>query len=469
MNSPMAEYDEKENFDISNETDDFDCKANKLLGQELNLDNLKSNFRKPRSCSFDSIPTPPSSYRIPQNARDSWNEPHPQDFMSQLLRLKGEIKKKFDNLSYIVEQRKINLLSQVEKIASDFLRQKDGVDAERSKILSVIEKADELGNGSTDLRDKITKSSKRRMSQLASTSAVNWDIKLEWTDYSEALLKLGELKLKQNPNYLMRNESYSVPIRHGKGEHDIGWATGIAISKNQIYVADSENNRVQIYSLDGDHVSQLRTSKMNWPFGICVRDEYIYVTQLVTHTVGMYNAKGECFATCGGKGNGTDKLNKPSGLDVFNSELFVCDQDNHRIQVFDSRKLSHKRKISVSSFNHPNDCQVSKCELFVLSLSDPCMHTFSLNGQLLRQFLSWGPGKEVTSSTFFTIDDFGNIIISELGGNCLKVFSYAGSFLSKITCDGALNQPRGICLDSNGQIFVSHRETKGDPSVVLMC
>ena len=459
----MAESSEKENSNVDIETDTFDCKVNKLLGQGVSFEEVRTTkFREKRSFSVDS------SSRS-QSLRESTNEPHGRDFISQLLKLKAEVKKKFDNLLYTVEQRKITLLSQIEKLADDFMRRRDGVETERKKIRSVIDMADELGNESTELRDKITKSSKRRMSQLSCSSALNWEVKLEWTDYCNAIQQLGEIKFSQKPDYLMRNESYSIPIHHGKGDEQVGWATGLTIYKNQIYIADSESNRVQIYSLDGDHVTQLKPPKMSWPFGICVRDELIYVTQLVTHTVGMYNTKGDCIFSCGGKGNGTDKLNKPSGLDVSNSELFVCDQDNHRIQVFDSKKLSHKRKISVSSFNHPNDCCLSGSELLVLSLSDPCMHTFTLGGQLLRQFLSWGPGKEVTSSTFFTIDSLGNIIISELGGNCLKVFSYEGTFLSKITCNGALNQPRGICLDSNGQIFVSHRENKGDLSVILMC
>ena len=466
----MAESNEENyNASIETETDLFDYKVNKLLGHGVSVEDLKSNFRQHRSYSLDSSCPTPQMYQSTQCLPASYSEPYSRDFMSELLRLKGQIKKKFGNLAYIVEQRKITLLSQVEKIENDFLRRKEGVSNERKKILEVIQMADELDNGSTELRDKITRSSKRRISQLSSSSGISWNVKLEWTDYSEAMLQLGELKLSQKPNYLMRDDSYSLPISHGKGDDQVGWATGVAINKNQIYVSDSENNRVQVYTLDGDHVSQLKTPKMNWPFGICVRDDYIYVTQLLTHTVGMYSVKGECIGSCGGKGNGTDKLNKPSGLAVFNSELFVCDQDNHRIQVFDSKKLSHKRKISVSSFNHPNDCQVSGSELFVLSLSDPCMHVFALSGQLLRQFLSWGPGKEVTSSTFFTIDELGNIIISELGGNCLKVFSNDGALMSKITCNGQLNQPRGICMDSGGQIFVSHRETKGDTSVLLMC
>ncbi|KAI6646302.1 hypothetical protein LOD99_9254 [Oopsacas minuta] len=463
--APMAKLPENEEYvkNIQNdEWDVFDTKVCKILGNDfIPEDEIDNDSKLLNTSLFKPLNK--------QHSQTSSNDFYQEDFMMQLLHVKEKIKKKFDHLLFIVEQRRLTLLSHVERLAEDYTRKNEAFEKERSKISDVISMADELGNESADLRDNIRRSSKRRMSQLSCSNAITWNIRFKWKEYSELIEDLGKVEVTHNPNYLLRNESFPTSIHHGSRDNEIKWATGLALANNNIYVADSEDNRVQIYTQDGEHVTQLTSPKMNWPFGVCVKGEMIYVTQCGTHTVGLYNSRGVCFATCGGKGNGSDKLNRPSGLAVDESDLFVCDQDNHRIQVFDSKKLSHKRKISSQSFNHPNDCSVCSKELLVLTLSDPCMHSFTLRGQLLRQFLSWGPGKEVTSSTFFTVDHLGNIIISDLGGNCLKVFSYEGAFLSKITCNGALNQPRGIGLDSSGQIYVSHRGKVGNPSVILMC
>ena len=442
----------------------LESKVHRVLGRSLSREVSRESQYSEKELNVSIFKTLNKSY-----SQESTNGISREDFIGQLLRVKNEINVRFEDLLCKVEQRKNELLTEIENLANDFMRNTDKFEKERRKINDVISKADELGNESVDLRDKINVSSRRRMSQLSREQANDWDVDLIWREYSELIENLGEIKVTQTPNYLVRNEHFSLPVLHGKQEKEMGWATGICLDSSNLYVADSENNCIQIYTQDGGHVNQLRSQKMNWPWGICTRDEIIYVTLLGSHSVAMFNLKGDCLATCGGKGSGSDKLNKPSGLDVFGSDLFVCDQDNHRVQVFDSRKLSHRRKITLHSSNHPNDCVVMGKELLVLTLSDPCMHSFTLSGELLRQFISWGPGKEVTSSNFFTVDRLRNIIIAELGGNCLKVFSYEGTFLSKITCNGALNQPRGIGLDQGGQIFVSHRGKVGRSSVILTC
>ena len=461
----MAEINESDELLDTVPSDSYlDSKVHRVLGRSLSRDVVSDSQNSEKELNTSIFKTLNKSY-----SQESTNGISREDFIGQLLRVKNEVKERFEDLLFRIERRKIALLTEIEILAEDFMRNRDKFENERKKINDVISKAEELGNESVDLRDKINLSSKRRMSQLSRQQANDWDVDFIWREYSELIESLGEIKVTQTPNYLMRNEYFSLPILHGKSEKEMGWATGISLVNNNLYISDSENNCIQIYTQEGEHVNQLRSSKMNWPWAICSRGDVIYVTLLGSHSVAMFNLKGDCLASCGGKGSGSEKLNNPSGLDVCESDLFVCDQDNHRIQVFDSKKLSHRRKFSLHSSNHPNDCVVSGKELLVLTLSDPCMHSFTLSGELLRQFISWGPGKEVNTSNFFIVDRLCNIIIAELGGNCLKVFSYEGTFLSKITCNGALKEPRGIGLDASGQIFVSHRGKVGNSSVILTC
>ena len=388
------------------------------------------------------------------------------DYISQLTKIKSDIEKKIDRLIDILQGRRSELIEEVDELIAEHVKSESAFDEEQKKIEGLIEQASSLGQ-SNELRDQITRSGQLSLCKHALTSSIRRDAKFEIQDFCNELASFGKISVSDYPNYTMRNQCYSFPVKHGKGEKDIGLGAGVSVTDQGVYIVDSENNRVQVYSLEGNHSVQMKNlPKMNWPFGICVVGELVYVTQQQSHTLCMYSTSGELLSHAGGKGTGTDKLMKPSGLDVFESDVFVCDQENHRVQVFDARKLSHRRKMSIPSFNHPTDCHVAGSELLVLTMSDPCMHAFSLDGKHLRQLISWGPGKEVTTSIFFTVDKFGNIIVSEIGTNCLKVFDQSGFLLSKITCDGAIHQPSGVGLDSEGQIYLAHKSQRG---MVMMC
>ena len=393
----------------------------------------------------------------------------PVDYLSQLNLIRGLVTKRIDRLVYVLQERKVTLLHEIDELEAKHREVMEKYETERKTIENLIEQANLLGKDS-ELRDQITRSSQRSLCKHACTSAICRDAKLLMKDYCNELENLGRITVSDHPNYTMRNQSCSFPVKHGKGDTEIGLGAGVSVADRLVYVVDSENNRVQVYSLEGNHSVQMKNlPKMNWPFGICVVGELVYVTQQQSHTLCMYSTSGELLSQAGGKGTGSDKLMKPSGLDVFESDVFVCDQENHRVQVFDARKLSHRRKMSIPSFNHPTDCHVAGSELLVLTMSDPCMHAFSLDGKHLRQLISWGPGKEVTTSNFFTVDKFGNIIVSEIGANCLKVFDRFGFFISKITCNGTIHQPSGVGLDSDGQMYLVHAGHKSQSGMVMMC
>ncbi|MDH3611179.1 MAG: fibronectin type III domain-containing protein, partial [Nitrosopumilus sp.] len=97
---------------------------------------------------------------------------------------------------------------------------------------------------------------------------------------------------------------------NGEGEFDSPLGLALDTSTDYLYVADTDNNRIQIIDVNGNCDSN--------------DDEYL--------------ANDVCFIDeFGGSGNGDGKFDLPSGLALHddNDMLYVADTDNNQIQIID--------------------------------------------------------------------------------------------------------------------------------------
>lgn len=115
-------------------------------------------------------------------------------------------------------------------------------------------------------------------------------------------------------------------------------------SKGNVYVADNENCRIQVFTADGQFLRQFGRENgidLNYPTAISI-DSYdiIYVLELYTHRVSLFTCEdkaGRCqnLTSFGSEGNGPGEFNQARGMAVDeNGMLYVSDQGNKNIQVF---------------------------------------------------------------------------------------------------------------------------------------
>ncbi|CAF1116536.1 unnamed protein product [Adineta ricciae] len=131
----------------------------------------------------------------------------------------------------------------------------------------------------------------------------------------------------------------------GPGAHEISQPGGIFVDTNfDLYVADCGNNRVQLYkpgnpngtTVAGDQ-SRLVTYTLHCPSGVTLDyDKYLFIVENTGHRVigsGPYGFR--CLVGCGGEGSQAHQLSKPFSF-AFDSygNMFISDQNNHRIQKF---------------------------------------------------------------------------------------------------------------------------------------
>ena len=112
-----------------------------------------------------------------------------------------------------------------------------------------------------------------------------------------------------------------------------------------LYVADSNNNRVQLF-LSGESNgiivagsnSPNPTIDLNFPSGIVLdAEKNLFVVEYWNHRIiGSSSNVFRCLVGCDGQGSESNRLSQPGSLsfDRFGN-LFVADQLNHRIQKFE--------------------------------------------------------------------------------------------------------------------------------------
>ena len=112
-----------------------------------------------------------------------------------------------------------------------------------------------------------------------------------------------------------------------------------------LYVADTDNHRVQKLTGDGEFVDAFGSwgaepGQFLGLSGLAVGgDGAVYTVEFTTHRVQKFSAAGELLTTWGGNGSGPGEFARPRAIAVApDGSVYVADTGNHRIQRFTRRR-----------------------------------------------------------------------------------------------------------------------------------
>ena len=126
----------------------------------------------------------------------------------------------------------------------------------------------------------------------------------------------------------------------GTGPGEFNRPEGICVdSQDRLYVADSCNHRIQIFSSDGKFIAAYGHAgsgkgELSYPYDICVDAAgRQYVCEFGNSRIQIFNARNEPIEIIGSAGREPGQFNNPWGvaLDSENN-LYVADSQNHRVQ-----------------------------------------------------------------------------------------------------------------------------------------
>jgi DNA-binding beta-propeller fold protein YncE len=127
---------------------------------------------------------------------------------------------------------------------------------------------------------------------------------------------------------------------------------GIAVDRDgYVYVADTWNHRIQKFTSEGEYVTMWGThgvqedatggESLFWgPRAVAIdADGQIYVSDTGNKRVQVFTPEGQFVTQWGGKGLQEGRMDEPVGLAVApDGTTYVADTWNQRIQVFDSQQ-----------------------------------------------------------------------------------------------------------------------------------
>ncbi len=226
--------------------------------------------------------------------------------------------------------------------------------------------------------------------------------------------------------------------------------SGIAIGPSgNIYVADTWNYRIQVFTPDGKFLNswgqrgefgdkaQPEPFDGFWgPRGIAVdSQENVYVADTGNKRIRVYSSNGEYLRDIGSAGSEVGQLDEPSSVTIgADGLLYVADYWNKRISVFTldgapSTTYKDANGISINSFK-------------VRGWQED---------QGNRPYLALDPARKLM---YITDPDAGRVLVYGADGNCVGSFGELNRDITGLNA-GQLNSVGGVSLDSQGNVYVA--------------
>ena len=232
----------------------------------------------------------------------------------------------------------------------------------------------------------------------------------------------------------------------GKEKGELNNPRGLTLYRNEsIYITDTWNSRIQIFSTAGRFVAEFGNEQLNRPDSIALNDKWVFVSDFSHKAVFKFQITNNKFVCRSAKG----ELNCPFGITVdTNGEVLVADCHNNRITIFNS-ELKLVRKIGKNKLKHPIDVKINKNNIFVADNNEiNNIHIFTQSGDIIRSFIKLG---NETVDIHFCFDLYNNIIVSDCISKSIQIYSINGELIHKIVCESYSN---GIVVDNNNIICV---------------
>ena len=383
----------------------------------------------------------------------------------ELSRVRENVRTKFVELIDCLKARESELLRELDNILTSYL-------SYRSELEKVSEKKIALE------RTKIFHRSELQTLVLKSfhedgIARVNTELKSIETpiepkmfsfecDNNKMLAELHNLgKLVENVrsgiDYNSKKQPLVTVCEKGKGMGQLNLPRDVTVDNKtgNIYIADTENNCVKVFDSTGKYLFKFGDNgsegKMDSPLSVAIYGDRILISQ-GNHCILNNQLNGKFISKIGNYGKGELEFHCPFGLtiDESNGNIYVSDYSNNRIQIL-SQDFHFISQFGKNILKHPLDVKLSKEYIFVLDVSNPCLHLFNYNHILQKSVISRSQGMQVINQFYFFIDQTDNILISDFGTNSIQIFNKELQLIHKISVSP---NPMGITVDKRGRVIV---------------
>ena len=198
------------------------------------------------------------------------------------------------------------------------------------------------------------------------------------------------------------------------------------------------------------------------PYDVAVEDNEVYVAMFGYQCIEVFNQNGQRICTIGNKIHSSGSMN-PYSTTVASQKRFHggLGLNMQLASSIDDTVLDATDSVQ---FNSPIAISVQESVLYVVDSGNCCVHQVTTTGNAISTFGTRGSGNgQLNNPRGICFDKDGHIFISECGNNRISVFADNGTFLYHIignTADGSnLNGPWGLAIDQCGNLHVANTNT----------
>jgi tripartite motif-containing protein 71 len=272
---------------------------------------------------------------------------------------------------------------------------------------------------------------------------------------------------------------------YGGGHGQFGPIGGIAVgSEGDVYVVDSSHNRVEKFGPDGEYLGDWGhrgTEVGDFDFGssqnpaalpgggIAVAGGYVFVADSGNNRIERFNLDGGEAMAWGGAGGAPGQFSYPRGVAANEHEVIVSDDDNHRVEEFTTEgafvAAAGTQGAGPEQFGYPYGVALDALgNVYVADDSND--RVVKLNPQLGFE-AAWGgagakPG-ELAFPRALAAAGSGETYVADAANDRIEVFSPEGEYLRTIGISargpGQLTAPMGLALDPTGRLLVADTDS----------
>ncbi|HXB15932.1 MAG TPA: SMP-30/gluconolactonase/LRE family protein [Solirubrobacteraceae bacterium] len=259
---------------------------------------------------------------------------------------------------------------------------------------------------------------------------------------------------------------------------------GIAVTASYVYVADSGNDRIERFNLEGGEAMAWGTKgsepgQFLYPRGIAANGAEVLVADDDNHRVEMFNPEGAYVASAGSQGKGPGQFGFPYGLALDAAgNAYVADDINHRVVKLSAQlgflgawggfgsgpgQLAYPRAIASNGAG----------ENYVADTANGRIEVFDANGDFERTIGTdaRGPWGQMTAPKGLAVDPTGRLIVSDTDASRVELFApasdaFSGQWTAMPGREPLLNRPSGVGVDPAGSVYIG--DAQGNERAVRM-
>ena len=391
------------------------------------------------------------------------SEKREDNYEVELSRVREKIRSKFEELIDCLKARESELLRELDNILASYL-------SYRSELEKCNEKKTALERTKEYHQNQFLNS---QIKSLHDVNRINTELKLmeaptelkmvtfecDSNNMLAEISKMGKLleKVRSEIDYTSKKQPLVSVCEKGKGMDQLSYPRGVTVDNKtgNIYVVDCCNNCVKVFDSAGRCLFKFGDNegegKMCLPRCVAICEDRILITQS-NSCILNYQLIGKFICKIGIFRRGEVQFIFPCGLTIneSNGDIYISDHRNNIIQIL-SKEFSFKSQFGNDTLKQPRYVKLSEEYIFVLDESNPCLHLFNYNHILQKSVISRGAGMQVVNPWYFFRDHSDNILISDSGSNSIHIFNTEFQLFHKISVS---NHPTDVIVDKQGRVIV---------------